>query len=375
MEKLVSMWYKDQSLPENYKYNREVVGAYSTEAKKLGSIILKLIADGLGPESGYFKNQLGYALQIISNNKVKSEEHRAVRNSKEAGTSAAFSMEKAVGSMVSQIFENLVCLIRKFIFCIPNHIAFIMDGNRRYAKKRGLMEGVGHKVGFLALMSMLRCCHELGVRYVTVYAFSIDNFKRSPKEVQSLMELMQEKIDDLIKEESIVNRFGLRIYFIGNLKLLSKPVRLAAERAMLATAKNSKSVLCICVAYTSTNEIVNAVKESIEEKWDELSVLNASGAGYGLIKLGGSEGDEREQLIKLIDIEKHMYMAVAPEPDIIIRTSGEIHLSNFLLWQSAVCYLYSPSVLWPEVGFHHFLWEILNFQRNHSYLYKKWKQQ
>lgn len=284
-------------------------------------------------------------------------------------------MEKAVGSMVSQIFENLVCLIRKFIFCIPNHIAFIMDGNRRYAKKRGLMEGVGHKVGFLALMSMLRCCHELGVRYVTVYAFSIDNFKRSPKEVQSLMELMQEKIDDLIKEESIVNRFGLRIYFIGNLKLLSEPVRLAAEKAMLATAKNSKAVLCICVAYTSTNEIVNAVKESIEEKWDELSVLNASGAGYGLIKLGGSEGDEREQLIKLIDIEKHMYMAVAPEPDIIIRTSGEIRLSNFLLWQSAVCYLYSPSVLWPEVGFHHFLWAILNFQRNHSYLYKKWKQQ
>ncbi|GAY63860.1 hypothetical protein CUMW_229080 [Citrus unshiu] len=259
-------------------------------------------------------------------------------------------MEKAVGSMVSQIFENLVCLIRKFIFCIPNHIAFIMDGNRRYAKKRGLMEGVGHKVGFLALMSMLRCCHELGVRYVTVYAFSIDNFKRSPKEVQSLMELMQEKIDDLIKEESIVNRFGLRIYFIGNLKLLSEPVRLAAEKAMLATAKNSKAVLCICVAYTSTNEIVNAVKESIEEKWDEFCVLNASGAGYGLIKLGGSEGDEREQLIKLIDIEKHMYMAVAPEPDIIIRTSGEIHLSNFLLWQSAVCYLYSPSVLWPEIS-------------------------
>lgn len=164
-------------------------------------------------------------------------------------------MEKAVDSMVSQIFENLVCLIRKFIFCVlsvaplPNHIAFIMDGNRRYAKKRGLMEGVGHKVGFLALISMLRCCHELGVRYVTVYAFSIDNFKRSPKEVQSLMELMQEKIDDLIKEESIVNRFGLRIYFIGNLKLLSEPVRLAAERAMLATAKILK-LYCVSVLHT-----------------------------------------------------------------------------------------------------------------------------
>ncbi|KAL1127006.1 hypothetical protein V6Z11_A13G150800 [Gossypium hirsutum] len=236
------------------------------------------------------------------------------------------------------------------------------------------MEGAGHKVGFSALMSMLKYCYEFGVRYVTVYAFSIENFKRSPEEVQSLMDLMLKKIEEILKKQSIVNRYGVRVIFSGNLKLLSEPVRLAAERAMLATAKNSKAVLSICVAYTSTNEIMHAVQESCEEKWDEITLLNSSGAGYGLISLGGYEQDEMDHLIKLTDIEKHMYMAAAPDPDIIIRTSGETRLSNFLLWQSANCYLYSPSVLWPEIGFRQFLWAILNFQQIHFYLDKLRKQ-
>ncbi|GLT42341.1 hypothetical protein SLA2020_163440 [Shorea laevis] len=280
---------------------------------------------------------------------------------------------------VCQIFSNFVSFLRKFIFRIlsigpvPNHIAFIMDGNRRYGKKQNLMEGAGHRAGYSALMSMLRYCYELGVRYVTIYAFSIDNFKRSSEEVQSLMDLLQEKIEGLIKEESIVNSYGVRVYFIGNLELLSEPVRLAAERAMLATAKNSKAVLLICIAYTSKNEIVHAVQEACEEKMDEVTEWYSSKEGYGLTRLGENEEDERDYLVKLVDIEKHMYMAVAPDPDIIIRTSGEARLSNFLLWQSAYCYLYSPSVLWPEIGFRHFLWAILNFQQNHFYLDKKRK--
>ncbi|PQQ17829.1 dehydrodolichyl diphosphate synthase 6-like [Prunus yedoensis var. nudiflora] len=163
-----------------------------------------------------------------------------------------------------------------------------MDGNRRYAKKRKLKEGDGHRVG-------------------------------DPEEVQSLMDLMQEKIEGLIKEESIVNRYGIRVHFIGNLKLLSEPVRLAAERAMEATANNSSGVLSICIAYTSTDEIVHAVQESCEEKSDEISVMNASGDGYGLLQLGGNEKEERENIVKLTDIEKHMYMAVAPDPDILIQ--------------------------------------------------------
>lgn len=289
-------------------------------------------------------------------------------------------MKKDGRSRINWIFENFVTFLRKCILRvlsvgpIPEHIAYIMDGNRRYAKKQNMIEGTGHRVGFLALMSMLKYCYEMGVRYVTIYAFSIDNFKRRPEEVQSLMDLMQEKIEGLMEEESIVNRYGVRVHFLGNLKLLSEPVRLAAERAMVATANNSKAVLSICVAYNSTNEIVHAVEKACEEKWEEISLLNASGSGYGLIGLECIEKDERENLIKLIDIEKHMYVSIAPDPDILIRTSGETRLSNFLLWQSAYCYLYSTPVLWPEIGFRHLLWAILNFQRNHFYLEKKRKQ-
>ncbi|XP_076952387.1 dehydrodolichyl diphosphate synthase CPT3-like [Bidens hawaiensis] len=253
-----------------------------------------------------------------------------------------------------QIYNNLGTFARKCIYGIlsvstlPNHIAFIMDGNRRYSKQNNLVDGEGHKLGYSTLMSMLRYCYELGVKYVTVYAFSIENFKRSPEEVQSLMDLMEEKIEGLIKEESLVNQYGVRVHFIGNLKLLNKPVRLAAERAMNATAKNSKAVLSICIAYTSTDEILHAVQESCDEKWDEVE----------------------KNVINVLDIERNMYMAVAPDPDIIIRTSGETRLSNFLLWQSSSCLLYSPSVLWPEIGFRHLVWAILDFQRKLYYLNK-----
>lgn len=170
-----------------------------------------------------------------------------------------------------------MAFLRKCIFLvlyrgpIPNPIAFIMDGNRRFSKKNKLTEGAGHRVGFTALMSMIKYCYEFSVKYVTIYAFSIDNFERSPEEVQSVMELMQEKIEGLVKEGSIVNQYGVRVQFLGNVKLLSKPVRLEAERAMAATADdNSKAVLSICIAYTSTNEILHAVQESCEEKRDEL---------------------------------------------------------------------------------------------------------
>ncbi|KAL7200880.1 hypothetical protein ACSBR1_032744 [Camellia fascicularis] len=288
-------------------------------------------------------------------------------------------MDKERGNQASRIFGNFGSILRKCIFGVlsigpvPQHIAFIMDGNRRYAKKWKLIEGTGHRIGFLALMSMLQYCYELGVKYVTIYAFSIDNFKRRPEEVHYVMELMQEKIEGLIEEESIVNRYGVRVYFIGDLKLLSKSVRLAAERAMTATASNSKAVLSICVAYTSIDEIVHSVQESCQEKWDELKLLEESGAGYGLIGLGANEMNQGDDIISVTDVEKHMYMAVTPDPDILIRSSGETRLSNFLLWQTAHCHLYSPSALWPEIGFWHLFWAVLDFQRNFVYLEERKK--
>ncbi|KAJ8771132.1 hypothetical protein K2173_023457 [Erythroxylum novogranatense] len=364
---------------------------------------------------------------------------------------------------LSVLFSNLGDFLRRCMFRIlfmgpiPTHFAFIMDGNRRFAKKKNLEEGTGHRAGFLALMNILKYCYELGVKYVTIYAFSIENFKRRPDEVENLMNLMLEKIEELLEEESIVNQYGVRVYFIGNLKLLSEPVRVAAENAMRATAKNSKCSLLICVAYTSLDEILHAVQESCKEIIEVTQPCNSHKMGFGdrdskksdnavkhvqesckhdanesrVLKAGvscngdagaangvskgveetrngvvehnfpGSFEDKRDEAqelrpsriennvfpvkagdnmqgecfsIKLVDIEKHLYMAVVPDPDILVRSSGETRLSNFLLWQTSTCPLYSPKELWPEIGLWHLVWAVLNFQRHHSYLEKKKKQ-
>ncbi|KAL2927426.1 Dehydrodolichyl diphosphate synthase 6 [Bienertia sinuspersici] len=191
-------------------------------------------------------------------------------------------------------------------------------------------EGAGHKSGFTALTTMLRYCYELEVKYITVYAFSIDNFKRHPEEVNFLMELMRKKIEGLIEEDSIINQYGVRVHFAGDLKLLDESVRLAAEKAMAASACNSKAVLSICIAYTSTNEIMNAVQQSCEENWDELRILDSCVAAYGLSDYSGNGDTRNKKSIVVTDIEKHMYMKVALNPDIVVRTSGENRMSNFL---------------------------------------------
>ncbi|KAL5745117.1 hypothetical protein ACOSP7_026263 [Xanthoceras sorbifolium] len=349
------------------------------------------------------------------------------------------------GGTANQLFGSIGSFMRRCLYRflsvgpIPNHIAFIMDGNRRYNKKKNLEEGAGHKNGFSSLISILNYCYELGVKYVTIYAFSIENFKRQPSEVQYLMDLLLEKINGLLKEQSIVNQYGLRVYFIGNLKLLSEPVRVAAEKVMTVTANNTKAVLLVCVAYTSGDEIVHAIQHSCKHKLDEIQAVNADKSSNGLInrvekiekinglimpdvgesckdRLDGSgspkankgsngviEGikgycDDKDEaqaskaciigngcfegigqrekipIMNLVDIRKHMYMAVAPDPDVLIRSSGETRLSNFLLWQTNNCLLYSPAALWPEIGLWHLVWAVLNFQRNHSYLEKKKKQ-
>ncbi|KAL3838842.1 hypothetical protein ACJIZ3_023433 [Penstemon smallii] len=283
-------------------------------------------------------------------------------------------MENSMDSFAGRMFGSTVRYIRRFLFRvlsvgpIPSHIAFILDGNRRYAKKWNLGEGMGHRAGFLSLMSIMKYCYELGVKYVTIYAFSIDNFKRRPEEVQYVMDMMLEKIEGLLKEESIVNQYGVRVYFVGNLKLLNENVRMAAEKAMKATSNNSRSILLICVAYTSTDEIVHAAQESCEEKWTEIQ-SSTDARDCEIIE----EKREGSNVIKLADIERHMYMGVAPDPDILVRTSGETRLSNFLLWQTSNCLLYSPRALWPEIGLRHLVWAVLNFQRIYPYLEKKRK--
>nr|BCU09024.1 cis-prenyltransferase [synthetic construct] len=274
------------------------------------------------------------------------------------------------------VFRLLGKYMRKGLYSIltqgpiPTHIAFILDGNRRFAKKHKLPEGGGHKAGFLALLNVLTYCYELGVKYATIYAFSIDNFRRKPHEVQYVMDLMLEKIEGMIMEESIINAYDICVRFVGNLKLLSEPVKTAADKIMRATANNSKCVLLIAVCYTSTDEIVHAVEESSELNSNEvcnnqeLEEANATGSGT-VIQI---ENMESYSGIKLVDLEKNTY--INPYPDVLIRTSGETRLSNYLLWQTTNCILYSPHALWPEIGLRHVVWAVINFQRHYSYLEK-----
>lgn len=269
-----------------------------------------------------------------------------------------------IGKMLGGVNRTMRRLLFNFMSLgpIPQHIAFIMDGNRRFAKKWNLEEGAGHKAGFLALMSVLKYCYEVGVKYVTVYAFSLDNFNRRPDEVKYVMDIMHEKIVGFLKELEMVNRYGVRVLFIGDLNRLDEPVRIAAEKAMEATAKNTKTYLLVCVAYTSSHEIPRAVYEACQEK------------SRGFELASNESNNNVDDVIKVVDLEKHMYMGVAPDPDILVRSSGETRLSNFLLWQSTNSLLYSPKALWPEMGFWQVVWGILKYQKSYYYLEKKKKQ-
>ncbi|XP_071731155.1 dehydrodolichyl diphosphate synthase 6-like [Rutidosis leptorrhynchoides] len=280
--------------------------------------------------------------------------------------------EERPSGVIGKFLGGINSTMRRVLFTfmssgpIPQHIAFIMDGNRRFAKKWKLEEGEGHKAGFLALMSVLKYCYEVGVKYVTVYAFSLDNFNRRPDEVQYLMDIMYEKIEGFLKELNMVNRYGVRVLFIGDLSRLDEPVRVAAEKAMEATAKNTNTYLLVCVAYTSSHEIPRAIYEACQEKSGLF--FKSNGDSNGIVV------DEEEPVIKVVDLEKHMYMGVVPDPEILVRSSGETRLSNFLLWQSTNSLLYSPKALWPEMGLRHVVWGILKYQKHYYYLEKKKKQ-
>ncbi|OMO86891.1 Di-trans-poly-cis-decaprenylcistransferase-like protein [Corchorus olitorius] len=273
-------------------------------------------------------------------------------------------MEKDGISKPARLLWRLGYFLRELIVStlsvgpIPTHVAFIMDGNRRYGKQQHLNQGGGHVAGYLALKLMVLYCRELGIKYVTAYAFSIDNFKRSPEEVRCIMDLMVEKIEqELSQVDNTFSRMGVRVHFSGKLELLSQPAMDAVKRLMAATAGNSKALLTICFAYTSTDEIVHAVQETCRRK---LAPDQIEGKG--------------NHVVKVADIEKHLYMAVAPEPDIIIRTSGGNRLSNFMLWQSGNSCLITFSQLWPAISCWHLVWAVLKFQRNYYYLEKKRKQ-
>ncbi|KAI1231124.1 hypothetical protein IHE44_0008057 [Lamprotornis superbus] len=197
---------------------------------------------------------------------------------------------------------------------MPKHVAFIMDGNRRYAQKCHVERQQGHSQGFDKLAQTLRWCLNLGIREVTVYAFSIENFKRSKEEVDGLMDLARQKFSRLLEEQENLKKHGVCIRVLGDLPLLPVDIQELIAQAVLATRNYNKCFLNVCFAYTSRHEISNAVREM------------AWGVEQGLLE----PSDVSESLL-----DKCLYTNNSPDPDLLIRTSGEVRLSDFLLWQKA----------------------------------------
>ena len=223
---------------------------------------------------------------------------------------------------------------------IPRHIAIILDGNRRFAQKSGLNKLQGHVLGAKKLEEVLKWCQELGVKHITVYAFSTENFNRPSEEVKALMDLFAEKFKKVAKNER-VHKYKIRIRAIGDLNRLPKQVRRAIEEAQEVTQGYDGHTLNIAVGYGGRAELAEAVRKICER-----------------IKRGELKPSDVDESI----INSHLYTAGIPDPDLVIRTSGEERLSGFLLWQSAYSELYFCEADWPEFNKIEFLRAIRTYQ-------------
>ncbi len=200
---------------------------------------------------------------------------------------------------------------------VPHHIAIVMDGNGRWATRRYLPRVAGHKKGVDALRACVRHCGERGVRVLTVFAFSSENWNRPPEEVSGLMELLAVALS---REVPQLHAEGVRIHFVGNRAALSDKVRAGLHQAELATAGNTRLTFNICFNYGG--------------RWD------IAQAAAGLAARG--------EAITEASLDRAMALAHVPDPDLLIRTGGEQRISNFLLWQAAYSELYFSDKLWPD---------------------------
>ena len=203
---------------------------------------------------------------------------------------------------------------------VPRHVAIIMDGNGRWAKKRGLPRSAGHHQGTENLRNIIRAAVEFGVQILTIYAFSTENWNRPRREVQLLMRILEMVID---RELAELNQEGVQIRHIGELDGIDDRLARKVVEACATTAHNSRLILNVAFNYGGRDEIVHAVQH--------------------IIAAGIPAADVTEDLIS-----QHLYTPDLPDPDLIIRTSGEYRLSNFLIWQGAYSEHYYTEVLWPD---------------------------
>jgi undecaprenyl diphosphate synthase len=221
---------------------------------------------------------------------------------------------------------------------LPEHIAIIMDGNGRWAKKRALPRMAGHHEGMKVVRKITRIANEIGIKALTLYAFSTENWKRPKQEVDYLMKLPEEFLGTFLPELMEEN---VQVRVMGRKDALPAHTIKAVDQAIKLTSQNTGLILNFALNYGSRDEIINAVKHIVSD-------LKA-----GIIK----EDDLSEELFSSYLMSKDL-----PEPDLLIRTSGEIRLSNFMLWQLAYTEFWFTDVLWPDFSEEHFLQAIVAFQ-------------
>lgn len=219
--------------------------------------------------------------------------------------------------MITLEKENIAEIVKKTSL---QHIAIIMDGNRRWAKENNLPSAMGHKKGVDSLKTAVKSCHKFGVKYLTVYAFSTENWNRKPEEVNFLMDLLALTIKNELKE---LHENDVVINFIGDLTKLNSKLQKILNNAMDTTRNNTGVNLQIAFNYGSRDEIVNAVKN--------------------VVRLGYKEHEITEELLN-----ENLYTSSIPDPDLLIRTGGEMRVSNYLLWQIAYAEFLVTPKFWPD---------------------------
>lgn len=204
----------------------------------------------------------------------------------------------------------------------PQHIAIIMDGNGRWARKRGLPRLAGHRAGVENLRRVIEACVEFGVKYLTIFAFSTENWDRPQEEVRGLMGILEEVIDRELME---LHKNGVQLRHLGHLEKLSPKLQEKVLHAIDLTCENSRLILNVAWNYGGRDEIVCAFRQIMED--------------------GIPAEDVTEELVS-----EYLFTSGCPDPDLIIRTSGELRVSNFLIWQGAYSEWYLTEILWPDFG-------------------------
>lgn len=221
---------------------------------------------------------------------------------------------------------------------IPTHVAIIMDGNGRWAEARGLSRKEGHRAGLEALRAVVRSAHELGIRILTLYAFSSENWNRPEDEVRELMQLLDHYIEVELEE---VMRNGIRVRVMGQLERIPRLTREKLEQAIERTRTNDEMQLVFALSYGGRQEIVDAARKLLRE------------AESGLV--------HPEQLDEKT-FAAHLYQPDLPDPDLLIRTGAESRISNFLLWQLAYTEIYVTDLMWPDFRKSHLVDALVDYQ-------------